>query len=222
MLIAGALVGAAAVALAGLRVHDDREARRLWTCLACAPSDGPFHEDMLAHLPEAAQRYLQHAIVPGTALTTAVRLEMTDAMRLRPGAPWLTLRARQLLSPHRGFIWRARVGRGFRTFVGGDQYAKGRGAVRFWLWGALPIVRAGWGFHRSGRRALGDRAHGRRGRLGPGRPAAVSRGALGVAERGCGDRRVRHRRGAGGGGADPRSRRGGPAGAAPPLGQLDG
>jgi hypothetical protein len=29
--------------------------------------------------------------------------------------------------------------------VGGDQYADGRGAIRFWLWGSLPIVRVGGG-----------------------------------------------------------------------------
>jgi hypothetical protein len=92
-----------------------------------------------------ARRYFQHAIAPGTELATTVRLEMTGTIRLRPGAPWLPLRARQILSPHRGFVWRATVGRGLRTFVGGDQYADGRGAVRFWLWGALPVVRAGGG-----------------------------------------------------------------------------
>ena len=52
-------------------------------------------------------------------------------MRLRPGARWFPVRARQVLSPHRGFVWRAAVGRGLRMFVGGDQYAEGRGAVRF-------------------------------------------------------------------------------------------
>jgi len=100
---------------------------------------------MLAYLPEPARRYFRHAIAPGTALATTVRLEMTGTMRLGPQAPWLPFEARQILSPHRGFVWRATVGRGLRTFVGGDQYAEGRGAVRFWLWGALPVVRAGGG-----------------------------------------------------------------------------
>lgn len=100
---------------------------------------------MVAHLPEPARGYFRHAIAPGPALSPAVRVEMTGKIRLQPRASWLLLRARQVLSPHRGFVLRATVGRGLRTFVGGDQYAEGRGAVRFWLWGALPIARAGGG-----------------------------------------------------------------------------
>jgi hypothetical protein len=145
MLSAGALLGAAGVGLAGLRLHDDREARRLWTHLASACAEGRFDADTLSDLPEPAGRYLRHAIAPGTTLTTTVRLEMTGTMRLGPEAPWLPFRARQVFAPHRGFVWRATVGRGVRRFVGGDQYAAGRGAVRFWLWGALPVVRAGGG-----------------------------------------------------------------------------
>lgn len=38
--------------------------------------DCVFHADEFSYLPEAARRYLEHAIAPGTKLTSAVRLKM--------------------------------------------------------------------------------------------------------------------------------------------------
>jgi hypothetical protein len=53
----------------------------------------------------------------------------------------MPLKARQILAPPTGFVWRAEVGDGLMRFSGGDHYANGSGRVRFWLWGFIPLVK---------------------------------------------------------------------------------
>ncbi len=51
------------------------------------------------------------------------------------------MKARQVLTPPKGFIWRAEVGNGLMRFSGGDHYTNGSGRVSFWLWGVIPLVK---------------------------------------------------------------------------------
>ena len=47
-----------------------------------------------AGLPEAARRYLEHAIAPGTPLATVVRLRMRGKIKLKR---WLPFRAEEVI-----------------------------------------------------------------------------------------------------------------------------
>ena len=62
----------------------------------------------LDRLPEPARRYLEHAIAPGTPDATTARLQMRGSIKL--GKRWLQFRAHETLTPHEGFVWKARVG----------------------------------------------------------------------------------------------------------------
>jgi hypothetical protein len=102
-----------------------------------------FSPDMVADLPEPARRYLLHAIQPGTSLARTATLHMTGSIRLGQHLPWLSMAARQTLSPPVGFRWEARIGRWGISFVGADSYAQGQGQTAFRLWDRVPVVRAG-------------------------------------------------------------------------------
>ncbi len=53
------------------------------------------------------------------------------------------MRARQILAPPHGFIWRIRAGLGIMQLSGSDGMANGRSWTRFWLNGTLPVAWAG-------------------------------------------------------------------------------
>jgi hypothetical protein len=76
----------------------------------------------LAGMAEPVRRYLAGSIAPGTPLAKAARLAMRGSIKI--GSRWRRFRAREVESPHRGFVWWARVG-GF--IVGSDRYLDGRG-----------------------------------------------------------------------------------------------
>ena len=61
---------------------------------------------MLAGLPGTARRYLEHAIVAGTPLASAVRLHMHGEIKL---GRWLRFTAEEVISWPRGMVWRATV-----------------------------------------------------------------------------------------------------------------
>jgi len=52
------------------------------------------------------RRYLTTAIAPGSPLAVSARVSMRGSLKV---GRWLPFRARELLNPHRGFVWRARV-----------------------------------------------------------------------------------------------------------------
>jgi hypothetical protein len=121
------------------------ETARLWTRLESptAWQDDYFRADLVAELPEPAQRYFLHAIRSGTKLARVVTLEMGGSLRLRPNGTWLPMEARELLSLPSGFVWQASVRQGPLWFSGVDSYLDSSGQTRFWLCGLIPIVRAG-------------------------------------------------------------------------------
>jgi hypothetical protein len=82
-----------------------RALRRDWVSLAGAETQPErFDEDSVRGMPEPARRRLTHAIAPGTSLWSSVILAMRGRIRL--GA-WRRFKAREVLSPPRGFIWAA-------------------------------------------------------------------------------------------------------------------
>jgi hypothetical protein len=125
--------------------------QRLWTAwqkLRRPPEERAqerFDPRSVADLPELAQRFLLHALAPGAPLATSVELTMTGKIALKSGAKKLPFRARQVLrhgEGESGLIWRAQVGSGALHFSGWDRYTEGEGAMRWYLFGVLPLVRA--------------------------------------------------------------------------------
>lgn len=138
-----ALAAGGVLALWAARVRQEQAVEPLWRELR-APGGGEVFDPAMADgLPAPAQRYLRRAIAPGTPLARSVRLTMHGTLRLSPEGEPLPMRAEQVLAPPAGFIWRARVGRGILRFRGYDRYGRARGAMRWWLLGVVPIVRAG-------------------------------------------------------------------------------
>ncbi len=100
-----------------------------------APAGG-FTEDELAGLPLPVQRYLRAAIAPGTPLALSANLEMRGRIKI---GRWMRFRAGEVLAPHRGFVWPARVG---GLISGHDGYLDGLGAMRWKLAGFLTVAHA--------------------------------------------------------------------------------
>lgn len=136
----GVLIVVALTTLVIIRRRDDKRLEGVWQSLEAPSTHQFFTEDMVSDLPAPARRYLLHAIRPGTQLASSVSLQMGGTMRLKPGQEWMPMKARQVLAPPKGFVWRAEVGDGLMRFSGGDHYANGNGRVRFWLWGVIPLV----------------------------------------------------------------------------------
>jgi hypothetical protein len=89
-------------------------------------------------LPEPVRRHLAQAIAPSTPLHTSARLTMRGQIKV---GRWLPFRARQVLSPGRGFVWAARAA---GAIAGTDRYLDGAGAMR-WRLAGLVTVAAGEG-----------------------------------------------------------------------------
>lgn len=136
-----ALLTAIAV-LAILRARYDRALDRVWRSLRPEPAVESFDPASLAGLPEPARRYLLRAIAPGTPLARGVIVEMDGRIGLRAGAEKLPFRSRLLVVPPNGFIWKATAGSGAMRLSGDDRYVTGRGAMRWFLWHIIPLVRA--------------------------------------------------------------------------------
>lgn len=145
------LVGAAfAVLTAGLmflaRLRAEREVGEIWRALEAAGGRADptrFDPGIVEDLPDPARRYLLHAIAPGTPLATSARLTMPGSIRLSRNGDPLPMRSDELLAPSRGYVWRARVGRGLLSIRGHDRLLDGEAEMRWWLWGLVPVVRAG-------------------------------------------------------------------------------
>jgi len=103
---------------------------------------GTFRPSMTDGLPAPARRYLRHTFAPGAPLHRSVRLSMHGSIRLHPGADPLSMQAQQVLAPPDGFVWKAVAGTRWMWFRGFDRYGQGEGAMRWWLYGVLPVVSA--------------------------------------------------------------------------------
>jgi hypothetical protein len=111
-----------------------------WTALG-APSAPPatFEVASVAGLPEPVQRWLRHAIAEGTPLVRSVRLEMHGEIRIGRWAPFTAV---QRLSVADGFVWAATARPFGLPVVGFDRWTRGTGAMRWRLFGALPLISA--------------------------------------------------------------------------------
>lgn len=112
---------------------------QLWDS-ASGPADHRFHAAQIAHLPRAAQGYLEHSIAPGTYLASAVRLRMHGEIKLRR---WLPFSAEQVIAWDRGMIWRATIRLSGLPITGYDRLVDGIGTLRWRLLGVIPVMSAG-------------------------------------------------------------------------------
>jgi hypothetical protein len=94
-----------------------------------------FTNEQLTGLDGPVQRHLRQAIQVGTPLSRCVELTMRGSLKI--GRRWLPFRARQILCPHRGFIWSARVA---GVITGSDRYLDGIGGMDWRLGGLFSIV----------------------------------------------------------------------------------
>ena len=90
-------------------------------------------------LPGAARKYLRHAVAPGARFASAVRLQMHGQIKLKG---WLPFSAEEVIRWDRGMIWRAVVRMHGVQIRGDDSFIDGEGAMRWKLFGFLPLVNA--------------------------------------------------------------------------------
>ncbi len=103
-------------------------------------SNGPaFDIAQVSGLPEGARRYLGHAIAAGTPLASAVRLRMHGEIKLKG---WWPFSAEQVIRRDHRMIWQAAVRMHGLSICGSDRFVDGRGAMKWKLFGILPIVNA--------------------------------------------------------------------------------
>lgn len=109
---------------------------------AARPPGVTVTEEMLAPLPEAAQRYLRASGIVGKPIPTTVTLFQKGRIRNSPAADWMALEAEEtysLLPP--AFVWRAYLpSRRLPMVIGRDEYAVGRGSILIKMAGAIPVA----------------------------------------------------------------------------------
>lgn len=110
----------------------------LWNAAPSSTRD--FQSAQIARLPEAARRYLLRAIAVGTPLASTVRLQMHGEIRLK--GRWYPFSAEQVISWERGMIWRAAARMHGVSIRGSDSLLDGLGAMKWKLFGILPVVNA--------------------------------------------------------------------------------
>lgn len=109
ILVLAGILFLAIVILGILRIVDDSKMNRIRSSLQVSGKTGEiFLPEMVDGLPELAQRYLLHAIQPGTPLARRVELKMSGMLKPRDDASWMPLQATQILTPGRGFVWKAK------------------------------------------------------------------------------------------------------------------
>ncbi|SEW40484.1 hypothetical protein SAMN04488515_2713 [Cognatiyoonia koreensis] len=120
------------------------DAETAWADIASRQTETAdrYTPEMVRDLPEVAQRYLNHAIAPGTPLLRKAELEMAGEFLLgEPGAQkTFAMLARQVLAPPHEFVWIARMSSGPVRISGSDGLHHRHGWTRFWMLHSLPLV----------------------------------------------------------------------------------
>ncbi len=101
------------------------------------PEERIFQLEHTLNLPVGVRRYLEHAIVPGTRLASAVRLRMHGEIKLKK---WMPFTAKQVIRWDRGLIWSANVQSSFVPIIGSDRIVDGEGFMQWKLFGIFPVM----------------------------------------------------------------------------------
>ncbi len=108
----------------------------LW---ASAPiSNRIFKPESLNNLPDAARRYLEHAITPGAKLASAVRLSMHGEIQLEH--KWHDFTAEEVIYWDRGMIWQANTWVNGLPISGADRVVDGIGHSQWKTFGLVSVV----------------------------------------------------------------------------------
>jgi len=130
------------IVLAFLLERDRRADGVEWNRLAALQPASPkrFDPEMVAGLPEPAQRYFAYAILAGTPLLPVAEIEMTGQFSLgnKDAPAYQAMRARQILAAPHGFVWAMRTTSGMPV-SGSDSGSWTRFRI-FWL---IPVARLG-------------------------------------------------------------------------------
>jgi hypothetical protein len=98
-----------------------------------------FDPAMTTGLPEAARRWLSHAIAPGTPLWKRAELTMHGQIKL---GRWRPFTARQVLAPPDGYLWAATARVAGLPVTGYDRLGSGTGEMRWRLLRLIPVLTA--------------------------------------------------------------------------------
>jgi len=143
LIVITAIVVTATCAMLVLRWHDSREIDRTWTDLrsSTVTQGDVFDVSMVKDLPEPARKFFLYAIEPGAPIRTVVELEMTGKIGLGDSETpnYRPIKAKQILAPPSGMVWQVSAG----SLDGSDGATVNTSWTRFWLYGLLPVVRAG-------------------------------------------------------------------------------
>jgi hypothetical protein len=112
---------------------------QLWNSAVAVGSAQSFEPTALSALPQAAQRYLKHAIASGTPLATSVRLQMHGEIKLQR---WYPFSAEQVIHWSRGMIWQATVKMWNMTLRGSDCFLNNQGEMDWKFFGIFPVISA--------------------------------------------------------------------------------
>lgn len=125
------------------RASDRKADLSAWASLIAkaGPADPTFDPAMVQGLPEPAQRYFLYTIRTGAPLHHAVEMVMGGELGLGNKAKpnYRPMSAHQILAPPHGLIWKLASG----PISGSDGLTSQTSWTRFWLFGVIPIVRAG-------------------------------------------------------------------------------
>jgi hypothetical protein len=98
-----------------------------------------FGPKTLKDMPEGAQLYFQHSILPGTLLARGVRLRMHGEINL---SGWLPFRAEQVILCRGEMVWAATVRRMGIPITGYDRLVNGIGEMSWKVLGIIPVMKA--------------------------------------------------------------------------------
>lgn len=140
-----------------LWLMEERQLKQIGQSLTAQPSQEVFSDAMVANLPTPAQRYLRHAIQPGTPLASSLSLKFTGNTQFGAGSkPWPLKGTDIVIAPKRGFIWKETLQTGLLTQNGLLYYANGKGRVRWNFFQLIPdIAKSGGGSENAAKAMLG-------------------------------------------------------------------
>ena len=95
---------------------------------------GEFSHTDLEGLPGPVASYFRAAVTPSTPLALSARLRMRGQIKI---GRWVPFTARQLLSPHVGFVWAARAA---GIVSGSDRFVDGHGEMDWRLFGLIRVM----------------------------------------------------------------------------------
>jgi hypothetical protein len=131
-------------ALVVFRAVDRYRIDRIVRSLNIQSTAESFSKETVLGLPPVAQRYFLHTVKPGTPLAASVQLRISGDIKVDRGekSTWMPLKAVQILTPQKGFVWKASVRKGVIYFSEVDYYWKGTGRVALRFLGLLPLLAA--------------------------------------------------------------------------------